>query len=255
MEMKRQKWIPLTTSLVFLMGHIRLIWWSLLLVAATAFLTWLGYHEAIGLVDGLVGSFFTEAPAHQGVEGWSMFIGWFVIKYLFLFFSRAAAFYFAFLAAYCLTTPGYVLLSAATEKIYLGQSRQKAGPFKPLVILLDLWEGLKIGVVGLVVTGAALCLNFLPVVGQILALLLYIFYSALMFVDYPASNRHWSLGQKINWLKDNPLASFRLGIIPALISIIPVINIFVNALFFPLFTVHTTLNFVTKGSSAPLATK
>jgi CysZ protein len=38
--------------------------------------------------------------------------------------------------------------------------------------------------------------------------------------------------------------SFRLGIFPALISMVPVINIFFMALFFSLFTVHTTLNFI-----------
>lgn len=38
--------------------------------------------------------------------------------------------------------------------------------------------------------------------------------------------------------------SFRLGIFPALISMVPIINIFFMALLFPLFTVHTTLNFI-----------
>jgi len=250
MENNRGKWVPLPVSAAFLFCHIRLVIWSSLLVAMTGLFTWMGYHEAIHLVDGLVGNFFQSAPVHHGLWGWSIFIVWFVGKYLFLFVSRTTSFYLAFLMAYCLTTPGYVFLSGSAERLYLGKSAQSTGRFSLVTMLVDLWEGLKIGAVGILVTVVALALNFLPVVGQILAMLLYIFYSALMFVDYPASNQHWTLGQKLNWLRINRGRAFRLGLLPAFISMIPVINIVVMALFFPLFTVHTTLNFVTnRGAS------
>ena len=94
------------------------------------------------------------------------------------------------------------------------------------------------------VTIAALFANFIPVVGQVVVLLIYTFYSALVFVDYPASRHRWSLGRKVGWVRDYYKRSFRLGIFPALISMVPVINIFFMALLFPLFTVHTTLNFI-----------
>ena len=158
--------------------------------------------------------------------------------------TRIAAFYLAFLTAYCLTSPGYVFLSGTAEHIYLGRKDRQQNRLSPIFLLVDLWEGIKIGIVGLLVTVVALAVNFIPVVGQALVFLIYVFYSALMFIDYPASNNRWSLGQKMDWVRVNPGRSFRLGIFPALISLIPLINVLFMALFFPVFTVHTTLNFI-----------
>ena len=93
------------------------------------------------------------------------------------------------------------------------------------------------------VTVAALMANFIPGVGQIVVFLLYTYYSALMFVDYPSSRRRWSLRKKIRWLRTHYRLSFRLGVFPALVSMIPVLNIFFIAMIFPLMTVHSTLNF------------
>jgi CysZ protein len=64
-----------------------------------------------------------------------------------------------------------------------------------------------------------------------------------MFIDYPASRRRWSLGRKILWLRTHNTRALRIGVLPALISIIPVVNIFAIALLFPLLTIHATLNF------------
>jgi CysZ protein len=64
-----------------------------------------------------------------------------------------------------------------------------------------------------------------------------------MFIDYPASRRRWSLGRKIQWIRENGSFSLRLGLIPALASMIPLLNLILMALIFPLFTVHATLNF------------
>ena len=240
-----RRWVPFFTSSAFLLRHIRLLGWSFLLVAATAILTWFGYFETTQLIDKFTGNFFQLPPEGVGILGWLKVQGWVVLKYLFLLISRIAAFYLAFLSAYCLTTPGYVFLSGMTEKIYHRKTGQQASGFSPQRILVDLLEGLKIGAVGILVTIAALAINFVPVVGQLLVFLLYIFYSTLMFIDYPASNRSWTLGQKIGWVTRNYHRSFRLGIFPALISMIPVINILFMALLFPLFTIHATLNFLT----------
>ena len=238
------RWIPFLTSSAFLLRHIRLLGWSFLLVAATALLTWFGYFETTQLIDKFTGNFFQLPPEGAGILGWLKLQGWVVLKYLFFLISRIAAFYLAFLSAYCLTTPGYVFLSGMTEKIYSRKTGRQSSSFNPQRILVDLLEGLKIGAVGILVTIAALAINFVPVVGQLLVFLLYIFYSTLMFIDYPASNRSWTLGQKIGWVTRNYQRSFRLGIFPALISMIPVINILFMALLFPLFTIHSTLNFL-----------
>jgi CysZ protein len=90
----------------------------------------------------------------------------------------------------------------------------------------------------------ALPLNFLPVIGQAAVFVLYVYYSALMFVDYPSSRYRWSLGDKLRWLRRHRAPAFRIGLLPALLSMVPILNIFLMALSFPLFTVHTTLNFL-----------
>ncbi len=240
----RVHWISLHHSLAFLLKSPLLLGWSVLLVVLTGGLTWLGYLEAIHLVDGWTGSFFNQAPETSGWWGWLVIKGWLVLKYLFLALSRVVAFYLAFLTAYCLTCPGYVFLSTATEKKYRGGVLTAEQGLSLRGIVTDLIEGCKIGLLGLVVTVVALVVNFIPVIGQGLVFVLYTFYSALMFVDYPTSNRRWSLGKKISWLNEHRNRAFRLGLLPALITLIPIINILFMALLFPLFTVHTTLNFM-----------
>ncbi|PIE63970.1 MAG: hypothetical protein CSA26_10430 [Desulfobacterales bacterium] len=96
---------------------------------------------------------------------------------------------------------------------------------------------------GILITIVALVVNFIPGIGQACVFLLYTYYSALMFIDYPASRRRWGLGKKLQWMRTHSSPAFRLGIGPALISMVPVVNIFAMALLFPLLTVHTTLNF------------
>lgn len=237
------KWIPLTQSLLLIFKRKRLFGWSSILILLTIGLTWLGYDLTIDFMDELTGNFINSAPATDTIVGWIKHKGWLLGKWLFLFVSRIVAFYFAFLIAYTLTTPGYVFLSSAAEKLHAGEYFDPDANLTPLGFLIDIFEGLKIAMLGLLVTAVALFLNFIPAIGQAAVLLLYTYYSALMFIDYPTSRRRWSLGRKIGWLRAHSSPAFRLGIMPALISMIPVVNIFAIALLFPLLTVHTTLNF------------
>ncbi len=235
------------SSTTFIFRHVSLVVWSILLVTATALFTWMGYLEAIHFINGLTGHFFQTAPHSSGILGWFAGKGWLIIRYLFLLVTRIASFYLAFLLSYCLTSPGYVFLSGAVEKIFVNRQEKHYMDFRALnisIFFIDLWEGIKIGLVGVLMTFVALAVNFIPIVGQMLVFIIYVFYSALMFIDYPASNRHWSLRQKINWVLSHYPISIKIGILPALISMIPVINIMFMALLFPLFTVHTTLNFI-----------
>lgn len=237
-------WIPLSHSFAFLLRSRNLMVWSAILVLITVVLTWLGYLLTVDFVDGLTGSFFLSQPEAIGIWGWTKFLGWQLMHWSFLVVSRIVAFYLAFLVAYTLSAPGYVFLSTATEKKHAGDAFEPDTALNIKGLLIDLWEGLKIGLLGIVVTVMALMANFIPGVGQVVVLLLYTYYSALMFVDYPSSRRRWSLGEKISWLKKNNTQALRLGILPALLSLIPLLNIFCIALIFPLMTVHTTLNFV-----------
>lgn len=237
------RYIPLLQSLGFLLGKPRLLGWSLLLFCITIAFTWIGYQFCVNFVDGLTAGFFATAPDTESIWGWIKYGGWVSLKWLYLFISRIIAFYLAFLLAYTVTTPGYVFLSTSAEKLHAGERFEEDAPLTIGGILRDIFEGLKIACFGIVITIAALLANFVPLLGPVLVFLLYIYFSALMFLDYPASRRRWSLGRKLQWLKVHGGHSFRLGLLPALVSMIPILNVFLIALLFPVLTVHATLNF------------
>lgn len=248
---RRPEWIPLSRSFFLLLSRKRLFGLSFFLILITIGLTWLGYLVTVDFIDSLTGSFMTVPPATESVWGWIKYSGWVTANWLFLVVSRIVAFYFAFLLAYTLATPGYAFLSAAAERIHAGDEFDPDAAFTLRGILRDILEGMKIALFGLAVTVAALVVNFIPGLGQLAVILLYTYYSALMFLDYPASRRRWSLGKKIDWMRVHGGSTFRIGFLPALISMIPLLNIFAIALLFPVLTVHATLNF----SSIELAKK
>ncbi len=236
--------VPLSTSLFFLLRTPRLVGWSLILIVLTGTLTWLGYLFSVDLITNVTGSFFTTPPEVTKFWHWPLVWGWTGLKWIFLILSRVVAFYLAFVLAYCLTTPGYVFLSTWAGNRYTARAGEDEAKFTVVGILIDLLEGIKIGALGLVVTVVALIVNFIPVFGQAAVFVIYVFYSALMFIDFPASRYRWNLGRKLRWLRQHQNQAFRLGLLPALVSMIPLLNVFLMALFFPLFTVHTTLNFL-----------
>lgn len=244
-------WIPLSHSIMFLLRHKSLLGWSSLLVLITIILTYAGFQLSVHYIEMFTGDFFFTAPEKVGVLGWLKYSGWLVSKYLFSFFSHVVSFYLAFLLAFSLTTPGYVFLSKATENKQIGKSNDN-NTFSIKTILIDLFEGIKIGAFGVLVAIAAIIVSFIPLVGQVIVFFMYTYYSALMFLDYPTSQRGWSLGSKINWLREHNTISFRIGFLPALVSMIPILNIFLIALLFPVLTVHTTLNFNRIETSATL---
>ncbi len=237
-------WVSLGQAARFLLTSGRIMGWSLLLVAVTLGLTWGGYLLTTTLMDQLTGNFFQQGPEAVGIWGWIKFQGWQILKWLFLVLSRLIAFYLAFFLAYTLTTPGYVFLSTAVEKKKAGREFEADAPLTWIGVLVDLREGLKIALVGVLLSVLAFGLNFIPLIGQVLVVLIYSWCSALMFIDYPTARRRWTLGRKMAWLRGHWLAALRLGLLAALLGMIPVLNIFVIALLFPLFTVHATLNFL-----------
>jgi len=242
-QMPTPAWIPLSRSTFFLLSHFRILFLSIILFIATMALTWLFYQVSIHFVDHYIGSYFAHIPAPDSIWGWVKHYTLLTFRWIFIIAANIISFYFAFLIAYCLTTPGYTLLSSSVEKIHLGQGFQDDDGFSFQGVMIDLIEGGKIGLFGIGVSIIALFINFIPGIGQLLVFLLYSFYSCLMFIDYPTSRRRWSLGKKILWLRKNPFISFRIGVLPALISLLPVINVFLMALIFPILTVHSTLNF------------
>ncbi len=244
---KQAQFVPLSYSTGFLFRNKRLFFLSTLFFAGTIGLTYLGYHFSLQLLLSLTGSFFSTAPDTVSITGKIFYVSWISGKYLYTIISHILSFYLSFLFTFIVTTPVYVFLSNATENCYRklkGHEIRDAQFFSASSLLRDLWEGIKLGFFGLFITFLALLLNFVPVVGQLLILVTYIFYSALIFIDYPASKRGWSLRNKIRWVIVHHDISFRLGLLPALISMIPFLNIFLLALLFPLLTIHATLNFI-----------
>jgi len=242
-------WIPLSSSIGFLFRHKRLVGISFLLVLFTGILTYAGFATSLHYLNQFTKEFFFAAPATDSIWGWVKYGGWYAAKFLYSLISHLIAFYLSFLLAFSLTTPGYVFLSGATENKRLGRVESESMTLQ--TIIRDLVEGIKISAFGLLITVFALFLGFIPVIGHAVVFVLYTYYSALMFLDYPTSDRGWSLGKKIGWLRQNGTASFRIGFLPALVGMIPVINIFVMALLFPVLTVHTTLNFLEIENKTP----
>ena len=100
-------WIPLLSSLGFILRHPRLLGWSLLLVLVTALLTWGGFLLTTGFLDRLTSSFIHSAPLTESWWGWIKYAGWLFAKFLFLIVSRIVAFFLAFMAAYSISAPLY----------------------------------------------------------------------------------------------------------------------------------------------------
>ncbi len=237
-------WISLWYAMKFIFRYPKILSTSCILVACTGLLTWGAMSLCLFFIDGYTISFFAQQPEVQHFWQWPLVWGWYALHWLYLIITRVIIFYFSFLLSYCCTSPGYVFLSMLAGNRYTQHASVGEAGFTLPGVLIDLWEGLKIGMVGVLVTFCALVVNFIPVIGQVAVLLIYVFYSTLMFIDFPASRYRWNLRQKIKWVFLYRNISFRLGLFPALISLIPILNIFLMALFFPLFTVHTTLNYL-----------
>lgn len=237
------EWFSLGYCLRFMFRKKRILAWSAVLFLATIALTTAGYQLSIDYVDSMAGSFFADPPASTTVWGWIMYQGWNIGKWLFLIVTRIVAFYLAFLVAYCLTSPGYVFLSMAAEKLQAGSEQGIDDSLSFMGIIMDILEGIKIALFGLFVTIIALMVNFIPGLGQGAVFFLYVFYSTLMFIDYPTSRRRWSLSRKLAWIREHGGTALRIGLLPAFVSMIPVLNVFLMSLLFPLLTIHSTLNF------------
>ena len=239
----RRDWYSLGYSFGFMMKNGRVLLMSILLILAMIGLTALSYTLIVDKVEGYLTSLVSIPEQVPGIVGWLKHAGWTVISWFSHVVVKIIAFYLSFLLSYTLTSPGYGFLSVAAEKLHLGEQFQQDGGFSLSGVLVDMFEAFKISLFGLLVSAAAVLMNFIPVIGQMMLILFYVSYSALMFIDFPASRRRWTLGHKLGWLRRNTQPAFRLGILPALVSMIPLVNIFCMSFLFPVLTVQATLNF------------
>ena len=234
------KWISLRDNIRFIFSRPTLIAWSIVLLAATALVTFLGYTFILSGFEALTGNFF-KAPPNGGAF---LQFSWHILLWLYLISTRLVSFYIALLLSYTVTFPAYMFLSNGVEKIDAGDSFDSQEGFDISIIIDDLLEGVKIALFGIVVSLILFFVTFLPVLGTVIAFVVFIFYSTLLFIDFPASRRHWTLSAKLRWLYAHPLLSLRIGFIPALVGMVPIMNVLFIALLSPVLTVHATRNFV-----------
>ncbi len=108
----KARWIPLTTSIKLIFTRKCLFFWSALLFFTTIGLTWLGYTLSVDFIDQFARAVMPAEPqikpweASQyiawlgAVWGWIKHSAWVIGGGLYLLFTRIAAFFMAFLAAY-----------------------------------------------------------------------------------------------------------------------------------------------------------
>jgi len=113
----KTSWSPLTSALGFIFRHARILLISLVLVALTGLLTWVGYLATIHLANGLTGHFFQQAPGAEGISGWFLIKGWWLLKILFLIVRRREE--FSVLKAPMEGQPISILEAMATGNIIL----------------------------------------------------------------------------------------------------------------------------------------
>ena len=162
--------------------------------------------------------------------------------FLFKIVVNVLLFYLSFILAYALVSPLYSFISMIAENVCFGKPQDDAELSLPGVIE-DVKQALKItaGVFALGVI--AFFIGFIPVLGQVTALVVCFFMNALLIFDFVTSRRRWNFVNKAKWLLFHPALTLKTALLPTLISFVPVINTILTAFLFPVFVVHATMNF------------
>lgn len=215
---------------------------SLTVVLAMVLITIFSYHFVSSWIDSLTAPFFDKDPITEGFFDYIYYFGWLLTRLVFKGIAALIVFYISFIFSYTLTSPLYSFISILAEDIYFGRPDDDSD-FSFETIVEDILQALKISGTVLLCTIFVFFINFVPVIGQITAIAFYIVINALMLVDFPASRRNWDLKTKTLWIRENIVTTLRIGSVPTLISMIPLANNIILAFLFPLFVVHSTINF------------
>lgn len=215
---------------------------SLAVVLAMIVITIFSYHQISSWISSLTAPFFDKEPLTESFFDYIYFFGWVITRIVFKAVAAIVVFYAAFIFSYTITSPLYSFISIIAEDIYFGRPEDDAD-FTIEGILEDVLQALKIAGMALIFTVFAFFVNFVPVIGQITAVAIYIVINSLMLLDFPTSRRRWSLSEKTVWVRKNLITTLRIGSFPTIISMIPFVNSFILAFLFPLFVVHATMNF------------
>lgn len=230
-------------ALTFILKNRSLKYWSFALMAGMALLSYSIFHLlSVYVIDPHLVSWSTEHTAAAGVLGWikhqSISIGGWIVKIL----TSLLALYLSIQLSYAFMSSAYSFLSDAAEDIYLVNPVEDQ-PFSITAILKDTAEGLKFSAFSIVLIGIAFLLNFIPLLGPALVFIMYATFMSTMFLDAVMSRRLMNAKEKLRWIQSNKLLALRIGIIPMLVSLIPIGGIFVLSFIFPVMIVYATLNF------------
>ena len=238
-----QNGASLFKSIKYLFSNGKLVVASLAAVLFMILLSILMYHQISSWFSSLTVAFFNKPPALDAFLDYIYYAGWWIVKVLFKAIVIIVSFYVSFVISYTVCSPLYSFISIIAEDIHFGKPDDNAD-FNFEGVVEDVFQAMKIAGITVLLSVGAFFINFIPVIGQILAIAIYIWANSLMLIDFPASRRRWEMKKKLLWTKENPIASLRIGTLPTLLSMLPFINIILLAFLFPLLVVHSTLNFV-----------
>lgn len=129
------------------------------------------------------------------------------------------------------------LLAEKVEAILNHEPLSTPGGFKRFVATFfasmrgELWKYLYFALLGLAVLLVSLALNIIPGLGVLLAPLLTFLYGswmmALEYLAYPMNNHDIHFPEVRRWARNNKMLSFGFGIMVLLLTITPVLNLFV----------------------------
>ncbi len=240
---KKRKAVYLSETMHFFVEHKILFFYSTMILALTFIVTIFMSSFVISQVHSLTGDFFSTAPKYNTFYTQTLYFLWVAGKFVFNLIIGLIALYVSFIVSYTLSSPLYSKLANITEKFFKGEP-EPSETFSITQIIFDIKEALKVSAIMFFFSIIALFSNFIPVVGQIIAFLIYLFVNALLLIDFSASENRLSLSEKISWIFKHKILSGNIALFPTLISLIPIINIFIFVLIFPFYVVHATLNFV-----------
>lgn len=242
-EMKKNKgYVTLFTAFKAILENGKLLLASMGIVLLMLVISLLIYHWIDSFVDVHTREFFSDVPADEGLLDqlwfWLKWCGKALLKMTIFILS----FYTSFMISYLLVSPLYSFVSNIAENVYYGRPDDEAD-FSLRGVLEDMLQAVKISVAVFFLGVLVFLLGFIPILGQLLAILLCVFINSLLLLDFPASRRRWPLLKKMKWIFSHPGTAFGTGVFPTAISLIPILNNIIMAFMFPVFIVHAAMNF------------
>lgn len=220
----------------------KLFFASIGVILAMLLLSLFFYHQISSFFTVKTLDFFEIAPATDELFSQLYRVLKICGAFLFKIVVNVLLFYLSFVIAYALVSPLYSFISMIAEDIYFGKPQDDA-EFSLEGVIEDVKQALKISAGVFALGAVAFFIGFIPVLGQITALVVCFFMNALLIFDFVTSRRRWTLAAKAKWLVFHPALTLKTALLPTLISFIPVVNTIFTAFLFPVFVVHATMNF------------